>query len=89
MLQINVKGEYRRDNQKWTIQRIWQHMVHKMKKNTTHLCWTPLCANNVSKTWALLQTEVKKNRTTFLCGNRNGHGAQNVKTHNSATQKKL
>ena len=56
-----------------------------MKKNTTHLCWTPLCANNVSNTWALLQTEVKKNRTTFLCGNRNGHGAQNVKTHNSAT----
>jgi hypothetical protein len=26
--QINVR-EYRRGNQNWTIQRNWQHMVHK------------------------------------------------------------
>jgi len=25
--------EYRGDNQKWTIQRNWQHKIHKMKKN--------------------------------------------------------
>ena len=28
---INVR-EYRRDNQKWTIQRNWQHSVHKINK---------------------------------------------------------
>ena len=31
---INVR-EYRRGNQKWTIQRNWQHRVHNTKKNTT------------------------------------------------------
>jgi hypothetical protein len=31
---INFR-EYRRGNQKWTIQRNWHHMVHKTKKNTT------------------------------------------------------
>ena len=35
---INV-SEYRRGNQKWTIQKNWQHMIHKTKtkqnKNTT------------------------------------------------------
>ena len=43
--QINVR-EYRSGNQKWTIQRNWQHRVHKTKKNkaqTEHnMCWTPL-----------------------------------------------
>jgi hypothetical protein len=29
---INV-GEYRRGNKTWTIQRNWQHRVHKTKKN--------------------------------------------------------
>ena len=29
--QINVR-EYRRGNQKWTIQRNWQHRVHKINK---------------------------------------------------------
>jgi hypothetical protein len=33
--------------------------------------------------------EVKMNRTSLLCGNRNGqHGTQNVKTQNRATLKK-
>jgi hypothetical protein len=27
--------EYRRGNQKWTIQRNWQHGVHNTKENTT------------------------------------------------------
>ena len=31
---IDVR-EYRRGNQKWTIQRNWQHMVHKTKTNKT------------------------------------------------------
>ena len=40
LYEINV-SEYRRDNQKWTIQRNWQHRVHntkdeeKQSKNTT------------------------------------------------------
>jgi hypothetical protein len=33
-MQINAK-EYRRGNQKWTIQRHWQHRVHKTKTNKT------------------------------------------------------
>jgi hypothetical protein len=31
VLEINVL-EYRRDNQKWTIQRNWQHRLHKINK---------------------------------------------------------
>ena len=31
---LNVR-EFRRDNEKWTIQRNWQHNVHKTEKNTT------------------------------------------------------
>ena len=34
VLYINVR-EYRRGNQKWVIQRNWQHKVHQMKKNKT------------------------------------------------------
>ena len=30
--QINVKREYRRGNQKWTIQRNWQHLVHNTQE---------------------------------------------------------
>jgi len=41
--------EHRTANQKLTIQRNWQHRVHKTKKNKakTHhnMCWTLLCAN--------------------------------------------
>jgi hypothetical protein len=28
-LEVNGQGEYRRCNQEWTIQRNWQHWVHK------------------------------------------------------------
>jgi len=39
----NTKG----GNQKWTIQRNWQHRKHKMKKTKAqhNMCWTPLCPN--------------------------------------------
>ena len=44
----NVR-EYRRDNQKWTIQRNWQHRVHTTMKNKTktqhNMCWTPPYTN--------------------------------------------
>jgi hypothetical protein len=43
-LLINVR-EYRRDNQKRTIQRNWQHKVYKTKQNKTqtqhNISWTP------------------------------------------------
>ena len=46
--QINVR-EYQRGNQKRTIQRNWQHKVHKTYKNKTktqhNMCWTPLYAS--------------------------------------------
>jgi len=45
---INVR-EYRRGNQKRTIQRNWQHRVHKTKKKQAksehYMCWTQLCAS--------------------------------------------
>ena len=50
---INV-SEYRRGNHKWTIQRNWQHVVHKTKTNkrkTQHnMFWTPPYTNSVNKT---------------------------------------
>jgi quinolinate synthase len=59
---INIR-EYRRDNQKWTIQRNWQYKVHKTKKNKQkhnaifvgHY-YAQTDTNNVNKTWSLLQT---------------------------------
>ena len=60
---INVK-EYRRGNHKWTIQRNWQHWVHKTKNNIRKpqhksICvghhYTQTNTNNVNKTWSLLQ----------------------------------
>ena len=74
--QINVR-EYWRGNQIWTIKRNWQHRAHKKKTKKTKkntICvghhYTPTNTNNVNKTWVLLQ---KRNRTSFLCGIRNGH----------------
>ena len=43
IVSINIR-EYRRGNQKRTIQRNWKHGVHKKKKNNTK---TPLCANKL------------------------------------------
>ena len=48
-LKTKTIREYRRGNQKRTIQRDWQDRIHKTKKNKTkkqhNMCWTPLCAN--------------------------------------------
>jgi hypothetical protein len=58
---INDVKEYRRGNQNLTIQRNWQHRVHKAKKNknknTPYMCWTPLHKQTQIKTWALLTTQ--------------------------------
>ena len=66
---INV-GKYRRGNQKWTIQRNWQHRVHKTKKDKTktqhNICWTPLYPNNLNKTWALIQTTRGKDEPNIV-----------------------
>ena len=35
MLEINIR-EYRRGNQQWTIQRNWQHWVHKTQDEDKH-----------------------------------------------------
>ena len=39
LLKINMMREYQRRNKKWTIQRNWQHTIHKNEdrqyKNTT------------------------------------------------------
>jgi len=49
---INVR-EYRKGNQKWTIQKNWQHRVHKTKDNkkrTQHnMYWTPLYSKKKHK----------------------------------------
>ncbi len=59
-------------NQKWTIQRNWQHEVHKTKKNKTkahhNICLTPLYANTnkVNKTCVLLQTSGGKDEPNIV-----------------------
>ena len=47
--------------------------------------YTPTNTNNVNKP-SYKQLEVEMNRTSALCGNRNGHGTQNVKTHRITPQ---
>ena len=75
-VEINVR-EYRRCNQKWTIQRNWQHRIHKnewkKKKQTkkTNTIWdghhyTQTNTNKVKKTWALLQTTGGKNEPNIV-----------------------
>ena len=58
MYKINIR-EYQRDNQKWTIQRNWQHRVHKTKTNKVKTQHNTICVghhyaqtntNNVDKT---------------------------------------
>jgi len=66
--------EYRRGNQKWTIQINWQHRVHKTKKTNQKRNpifvghhYTQTNKNNVNKIWAIgKQLEVMTNRTSFL-----------------------
>ena len=60
-----------------TSQRTSRHGTQNVKAFDRTKCWTSLCANTHkkhNKTWALLQTtRGKTNRTSFSCGNRNGH----------------
>ena len=66
-------------NHKWTFQRNWQHKVHKAKKNKTkHVLDTTTMRKQTQITYirrevCYKQLEVKTNRTSFLCGSRNGH----------------
>jgi len=53
---INVR-KYRRDNQKWTIQRNWQYRVHTTKTNTTKT------QQNVLDTAIRKQTQKNVNKT--------------------------
>ena len=79
---INVR-EYRRGNQKWTIQRNWQHRVHKTmeskqtKTTTQYVLDTPIRKeaqnSQIRYSSSHIQLETKMNRTSFSCGNRNGH----------------
>jgi len=45
---MNVR-KYRRGNEKWRIERNWQHRVQQKKKNKAKrqhdMCWKPLYAN--------------------------------------------
>ena len=95
-MEINVR-EYRRGNPKRTIQRNWQHRVHKTKINKTktqhNMCWTPLYANKHKYTIrhdpSYKQLEVKTNQTSFLCGSRNGHHNAELRTLRHILRKKL
>jgi len=64
--------EYRSGNQKWTIQRNWQHRVHTRRRKTKQkhntICvghqYAQINTNNLNKTWApYKQLGVKTNRT--------------------------
>jgi len=65
LVYINVR-EYRRGNQERTIQRNWQHRVHKTKKNKTktqtqnNMRWAPLCANKHKK-------HIRMERHVYMC----------------------
>ena len=56
LIQINVR-EYRRGYQKWKIQRNWQHMVHKTKKNKTE---------TIQRNWQHMVHKTKKNKTKTI-----------------------
>ena len=66
------KRKYRKDNQKWTVQRNCPHRVHKKKgKKHNTICvgqdYAQTHANSVNKTRAFLQPmKVKTNRTSVF-----------------------
>jgi len=77
LIGLNVR-EYRRINQKWTIQRNWQHMVHKTRRRKTKQKHNTICVghhytqtntNNMNKTLALLQITGGKDETKLLSNN--------------------
>jgi len=45
---VNIR-EDRRGNQKWTIQRTWQHRVHKTKTNKTKTQHNNVLDNTIHK----------------------------------------
>ena len=70
--------EYTR--QRKTIQRNWQHRVHKMKKNKTKNTTQYVLGTTMRKQTQITyirheksykQLEIKQNQTPFLCGNCN------------------
>jgi hypothetical protein len=72
-IKINIR-EHRRCNQKWNIQRNWQQDGEKQTKNTTQ------CVLYIRHELSYKQMEVKTNRTSFLCGNRNEHHNTELRT---------
>jgi len=76
---------HRKCNKKLTVQRKWQHRVHKTTKNKTKtqqyvLDTTTHKLRKQDMSLAYKQLEVKTNRTPFSCGNRNGHHNTEFKT---------
>ena len=77
------------------MQRNWQHRVcihqevNQSKNTTQYVLHTTIPKQTqiaeIRHEPSYQQLEVKTNRTSLLCGNRNG--TQNVKTHNRTTQK--
>jgi hypothetical protein len=84
---INV-GEYRRGNKTWTIQRNWQHRVHKTKKNKakTQRNWqhrVHKTKKNKAKTqhnicWTPLITNNVNNKTCALLQKTGGKEEPNI-----------
>ena len=73
--QINVR-QYRRGNQKWTVSE--KQDDEKQNKNTTQYVLDTTMRKQTQITSiryepSYKQLEVKTKRTSFLCGNRNGH----------------
>jgi hypothetical protein len=89
--QINVR-EYRRDNQKWRIQRNRQHKRRKKTHKHNTICvvhhYTLTNTNNVNKKRVLLQTTGGKDKPNidFIRKSKrtSKQGTPNVKTHNKA-----
>ena len=78
--------ENRRGNNKWLIQRNWQHMVHKTNKNTTQYVLDITIRKqtdnvNTTRVPTLLQTtKIKTNQSSLLFWNRNGHYNAELRT---------
>jgi len=67
VISISVR-KYRRGNHKWTIQRNWQHMLYKTKKNKTkpqhNMSCTPLYASKHTQKKQIRHDPSKK---TYCC----------------------
>jgi hypothetical protein len=63
----------------------WQHRSHETEKKSKQKHNTICIGHHHTQTQTNTNNVNKTNRTSFLCGNRNGH--HNIKTYNNATQK--